>query len=108
MAYFLHRYAQNREAVIFSLKKSDENRINNIKHILSIYTWVPGLGYIVIAASASMANAGPLLFHRPAPPNWKITDRPGFKTVFLSKNTIFDESGAVCSAEALTFQGGPA
>ena len=46
---------------------------------------------------------------RTAPrPNWKLTDRPGFKTVFLTKKTIFDESGAVCSAEALTFQGGPA
>ena len=39
---------------------------------------------------------------------WKLTDRPGFKTVFLTRETIFDDSGAALSAEALTFQGGPA
>ena len=46
--------------------------------------------------------------YRHPPPNWKITDRPGFKTVFLTKKTYFDIVFARFSAEALTFQGGPA
>ena len=69
-------------------------------------TWILGLKGATPPPWHAPGYLGPS-FSIP-PPNWKITDRPGFKTVFLTQKKIFDESGAVCSAEALTFQGGPA
>ena len=42
------------------------------------------------------------------PPNWKLTDRPAFKTVVLTQKKYVDIVFAIFSAKALTFQGGPA
>ena len=49
----------------------------------------------------------PRPWNAPRPPNWNLTDRPGFQNVFPQNEKAFDDFGAIFSAEVLTFRGGP-